>query len=80
LDEGLVKGIIFAEIKTEKSTLSTRERQIRDAVQAGKVSWVEIRHQLNLPHDNLSESDKANAGSPSVEQKASDDVQSIMKF
>lgn len=43
LDEGQLQGIVFIEIKTGGSGLSARERQIRDAIRAGKVSWQEIR-------------------------------------
>ena len=90
MDEGQIKGIVFAEIKTEKSTLSTRERQIREAVQSGKISWIEIRHHLNLSPEILSESDKdqivenpvaeVKADLPSAEKKsASERLQSILK-
>jgi predicted Holliday junction resolvase-like endonuclease len=48
LDEGQIKGIVFAEIKTETSSLNARERQVRDTVKSGKVTWVEIRHQMNM--------------------------------
>lgn len=48
LDEGQIKSIVFAEVKTGSSTMNTRERQVRDAVQAGKVEWIEIRPQLNF--------------------------------
>ena len=58
LDEGQVKGIVFAEIKTGSSTMNTRERQVRDAVQAGKIEWVEIRPQLNFNSDTISENDE----------------------
>lgn len=48
LDEGQIKSVVFAEVKTGSSTMNTRERQVRDAVRAGKVEWVEIRPQLNF--------------------------------
>jgi len=48
LNEGEVKNIIFIEVKTGVSTLNTRERRIRDAVQLGKVQWVELRPQLEM--------------------------------
>ena len=71
LDEGQVKGIVFAEIKTGSSSLNTRERQVRDTVQAGKVMWIEIRPQLNMISEPISESDaKEIADIPSVEEKA----------
>jgi predicted Holliday junction resolvase-like endonuclease len=46
LNDGEVKGIVFVEVKTGASALSTRERRIREAVQASRVQWVEIRPQL----------------------------------
>jgi predicted Holliday junction resolvase-like endonuclease len=46
LNDGEVKGIIFVEVKTGTSTLNTRERRIRDAVQSGKIQWLELRPQL----------------------------------
>jgi predicted Holliday junction resolvase-like endonuclease len=41
--EGLVRDVVFVEIKTGTSTLSTRERRVRDAIQAGRVRWLELR-------------------------------------
>jgi predicted Holliday junction resolvase-like endonuclease len=43
LNDGQVRGIVFVEVKTAASDLSTRERRVRDAVQAGRVSWRELR-------------------------------------
>lgn len=43
LDEGDVRRIVFVEVKTGTSTLSTRERRVRDAIQRGQVEWREIR-------------------------------------
>ena len=43
LDSGQLERIAFVEVKTGKSTLTGRERQIRDAIRAGKVSWEELR-------------------------------------
>ncbi len=43
LDEGEIKRIVLMEIKTGASNLTTRERQIRDAINAGKLEWVELR-------------------------------------
>jgi len=43
LDAGQVRGIVFLEVKTGGATLSARERQVRDAIRAGNVSWLEIR-------------------------------------
>jgi predicted Holliday junction resolvase-like endonuclease len=44
LSEGQVKNIVFVEVKTGVSALSTRERRIRDAVQSGRVLWQECRY------------------------------------
>jgi len=35
--------IVFAEIKSAGSTLSTKQRRIRDLVKAGRVEWREVR-------------------------------------
>ena len=47
LDEGFVRKIIFAEIKTGASSLSTRERWVRDAILAKNIEWLEIKANLN---------------------------------
>ncbi len=46
LGEGNVKKIVFIEIKTGVSNLSTRERIVRDAVCAGKIEWMEVKANL----------------------------------
>src|SRR5262249_36064145 len=43
LDEGALREVVFVEVKTGGSTLTPRERQVRDAIQAGRVSWEEFR-------------------------------------
>jgi len=43
LSTGLVEKVIFVEVKTGKSTLSTRERRVRDAIRSGSVEWIELR-------------------------------------
>jgi predicted Holliday junction resolvase-like endonuclease len=43
LSEGRVRRIVFVEVKTGGSQLTTREREVRDAVKAGNVEWAEIR-------------------------------------
>jgi len=45
LSEGALRRIVFVEVKTGASTISARERQVRDAVLARKVEW----QQLSLP-------------------------------
>ena len=44
LDEGELRDIYFVEVKTGSSaSLSSRQRQIRDAVMSGRVKWIELR-------------------------------------
>jgi predicted Holliday junction resolvase-like endonuclease len=43
LSEGSVRRIVFVEVKTSGSDLSARERRVRDAVNARRVEWSELR-------------------------------------
>jgi predicted Holliday junction resolvase-like endonuclease len=43
LSEGPVRRIVFVEVKTAGSDLSPRERRVRDAVNARRVEWSELR-------------------------------------
>lgn len=44
LDEGELRDIYFVEVKTGASAaLTTRQRQIRDAILSGRVRWIELR-------------------------------------
>ena len=43
LSEGAVRRIVFVEVKTAGADLSTRERRVRDAVNARRVEWSEVR-------------------------------------
>lgn len=43
LSDGDVREVVFVEIKTGKSQLSKREKQIKAAIDAGAVRWQEIR-------------------------------------
>ena len=43
LSDGRVEKIVFVEVKTGGSTLSSRERLVREAVAGRKVEWVEFR-------------------------------------
>jgi len=43
LTEGNLDRVIFIEVKTGRSRLSRRERQLRDVIDAGEVYWKEIR-------------------------------------
>jgi predicted Holliday junction resolvase-like endonuclease len=38
-----VRQVVFLEVKARGSNLTTRERRVRDAVMAGRVSWREFR-------------------------------------
>jgi predicted Holliday junction resolvase-like endonuclease len=38
-DEGQIRDVVFLEIKTGTSSLSSRQRQIRDAIEGGHVVW-----------------------------------------
>lgn len=44
-----VKKIVFVEIKTGASTLSTRERLVRDAIVERRVEWIEMKVNLEGP-------------------------------
>jgi predicted Holliday junction resolvase-like endonuclease len=41
--EGALRDVIFLEVKTGNSSLAPVQRQIRDAVTAGRVQWRELR-------------------------------------
>ncbi|HET7045816.1 MAG TPA: Holliday junction resolvase-like protein [Gaiellaceae bacterium] len=44
LDEGNeCRGVVLVEVKTGRSSLSKRERHVRDAVEAGRISYELIR-------------------------------------
>jgi predicted Holliday junction resolvase-like endonuclease len=43
LSAGDVTRIVFVEVKTGDAALSSRERRIRDAVEASRVEWYELR-------------------------------------
>jgi len=48
-----VKEVVFVEVKTGQSpALTTRQRQIRNAVQSGRVRWKEIRISHDLPQES----------------------------
>jgi len=42
-----LKKIVFVEIKTGVSTLSTRERMVRDAIIGKNVEWIEVKANLD---------------------------------
>jgi predicted Holliday junction resolvase-like endonuclease len=43
LSEGTLRQVVFVEIKTGGSTLSTRERRVRDVVQSGRIGWEQVK-------------------------------------
>ena len=43
LSNEAVVQVVFIEVKAGSSDLSTRERQVRDAVKSGRVRWEELR-------------------------------------
>jgi predicted Holliday junction resolvase-like endonuclease len=43
LAEGRIRRIVFLEVKTGRSGLTSRERLVRDVIQARDVEWVELR-------------------------------------
>jgi predicted Holliday junction resolvase-like endonuclease len=51
LDGGDLRRIVFAEVKTGGSKLTTRERLVRDAIREGRVEWVEIRADSSVGND-----------------------------
>ena len=48
MSEGELKEVVLVEIKTNKGNLSKRERQLRDAVNEGRVKWTQIRRTVDL--------------------------------
>jgi predicted Holliday junction resolvase-like endonuclease len=49
LSDDSVKKIVFVEIKTGSSNLSTRERSVRNAVQDRNIEWLEVKVNLENP-------------------------------
>ena len=43
LGRGELRRVVFVEVKTGGAGLSGRERQVRDAVQSGRVEWLDLR-------------------------------------
>lgn len=43
LGEDRLEEVVFVEVKTGESDLSTRERRVRDAIREGRVSWKLLR-------------------------------------
>jgi predicted Holliday junction resolvase-like endonuclease len=49
LSGGDVRRVVFVEVKTGGAQLTARERRVRDAVEAGRVAFVE--HRAGIPLD-----------------------------
>lgn len=49
LDGGQLRQIVFVEVKTASSLLTNREKQIREAIAAGRFGWREIRIDHSAP-------------------------------
>jgi predicted Holliday junction resolvase-like endonuclease len=43
LADGAVRRVVFLEVKTGGAPLTTRERQVRDVIDAREVVWAELR-------------------------------------
>ena len=43
LAAGAVRRVVFLEVKTGGAPLTTRERQVRDVIEAREVAWAELR-------------------------------------
>lgn len=43
LDAGALRRVVFLEVKTGAAALTTRERQVRDAIESGRIAWDELR-------------------------------------
>jgi len=48
MSAGELKEVVLVEVKTNTSSLSKRERQLRDAVNEGRVKWTEVRRNVDL--------------------------------
>jgi predicted Holliday junction resolvase-like endonuclease len=43
LADGAVRRVVFLEVKTGGATLTARERQVREVIEAREVAWGELR-------------------------------------
>jgi predicted Holliday junction resolvase-like endonuclease len=43
MDEKSIEKVVFVEVKTGKSRLSTQERRLKEAIEAGRVEWLTYR-------------------------------------
>ncbi len=69
LNDGDVRKVVFVEVKTGTSGLSTRERRIRDAICSGKVGWIEMRPAFKVSEPSV-ELDEEQTGLSESEGRA----------
>ncbi len=48
LSEGEIKEIVFVEVKTNKGSLSKRERQLRNTIKEHRVKWTQMTRNVDL--------------------------------
>lgn len=87
LDQGEVRKVVFVEVKTGAANLNERERQVREAVEAGRIAWIEVRHYLSGMLDRseieelraASQEHDASASPPSTVGAANVRVRSLLQ-
>jgi predicted Holliday junction resolvase-like endonuclease len=62
LAEGRVRRIIFLEVKTGGSGLTSRERSVREVVEAREVEWTELRVPRPMLQASVMTEEKARSG------------------
>lgn len=62
LSDGALKEIVIVEVKTGASALTEREKQVREIVESGKVSWRELRLLANESSYEAAPTDQPIAG------------------
>jgi predicted Holliday junction resolvase-like endonuclease len=63
LDAGGDVLVIFVEVKTGRAGLTSRERRVRDAIQAGRLEWRELHAEPRRGSSHASPPRRARAGS-----------------
>ncbi len=58
MDGKAIEEVVFVEVKSGKSTLSSQERALREAVKSGKVTW----HEYAVPEGVTKGKEKSNRG------------------
>jgi predicted Holliday junction resolvase-like endonuclease len=61
LAEGRVRRIVFLEVKTGGSALTSRERSVREVVEAREVEWTELRVSRPMPQPAAMTEEKASS-------------------